>query len=124
MFLGQTFQSAGAGIMFSIMGDTADYGEYVTGVRVDGFMTSLSSLSIQLGGAIGPAAMLLIIGNLGYVPNQPQNAAVIGALGACISLVVAVCCALQAIAFLFYDMDEKKHKKIREELEKRHAEQV
>jgi Na+/melibiose symporter-like transporter len=123
MFLSQTFQSGGGGISYSIVGDAVDYGEYKTGVRVDGFLASFSSLMLKTGGAVGPAIMLAVINSLGYVPNETQNPAVLTVLRASISLVVTACCLFSVIVFAFYNMDEKKHAQIRAEIDQRHEQQ-
>jgi sugar (glycoside-pentoside-hexuronide) transporter len=123
MFLSQLFQSAAGGISYGIVGDAVDYGEYKTGVRVDGFLASFCSLMLKAGGAVGPAIMLAVINGLGYVPNETQNPAVLTALRASISLVVTACCLLAVIVFAFYNMDEKKHAEIRAEIDRRHEQQ-
>lgn len=124
MFLSQLFFSAANSITYGLIGDAVDVGEHRYGVRVDGFLASFGSLMLKVGGAIGPAVMLLIIDKLGYVPNaatQPQG--VLTALNASISIVLAICSVVGAVVFAFYNMDEKKHAEIRAEIEQRHEQQ-
>ena len=112
-------QSGSSGTGYALIPDAIDYGEYKTGVRCDGFLAAFVSFGLKAGGAIGPAVMLAWINGLGYTPNVVQNASVLNALNMCISLLPAVCCALIAILYFFWDMDVSKHDEIRLELERR-----
>lgn len=119
-FLSALFGGAAGALRYSCDGDNADYAEYKYGVRVDGFLSSFISLMLKFGGAVGPAVLMAWIGKLGYIANQPQNDAVRNALNLSMSIVPAVLAVVAAAAFfIFHDMDEKKHKEIVDELERR-----
>lgn len=117
--LANTGHSAGIATSYGLIGDSTDFGEYKSGVRVDGFVASFVSLMMKAGGAVGPAILLAVIGTLGYTPNVGQNATVLNMLSASISIVPAACCALIVVFYMFYNMDSKKHEEIRVELERR-----
>ena len=116
------FSSAGIGIAYGLIGDCTDYGEYKQNVRVDGFIAAFNSLMMKVGGAIGPAVLLIWIEGLGYVANTAQNPEVLGALNFSITLLPAIALVIIAILFLFYNLDEKRHAQIKAELDKRRAE--
>ena len=121
--LGQIFQRAGSAAAYGIVGDTVDYGELESGVRVDGFLSSFVSLMMKAGGAVGPAVLVAVLGAVGYVPNSAQQTeSVLNTMNGGLNLVTAACCFAIVILYLFYDMDEKKHDNVREELERRHME--
>ena len=125
LFVGQICVSAVGGISYGLVGDVTDYGEYKFGVRVDGFLASFVSLSLKVGGAVGPAALMLVIDQLGFVPNAAtQNIAVVNALAASISLVISACSLIAAIAFLFYKLSDTEQSRIWAELEKRRAQDI
>lgn len=116
------FQNAGSAAAYGIVGDAVDMGELRSGVRVDGFLASFVSLMMKAGGAVGPALLVAMIGAAGYTASGAQNAEVLNIINLGMTIVTALCCFLIVILYLFYDIDEKKHEKIREELEKRREE--
>ena len=116
--------TAASGLRYACDGDNTDYAEYKYGVRVDGFLSSFVSLSLKAGGAVGPAVMLAVINALGYTANEQQNQAVMNALNISMSFLPAVLLLIIGVTFwLWYDMDEQKHKEIVLTLEKRHRDQ-
>lgn len=120
IFVAQVLVNSQGAIVYSLIGDAADYGEYISGTRCDGFQYSFASLMLKLGGAIGPAALLALLDSFGYMPNQPQNAAVLNVMHCSITFLPAIIGILCFVLYSFYNMDTKMHKKIVEELHSRH----
>lgn len=118
-FLTQCIQSGAGSTGYALIPDAIDYGEYRTGVRCDGFLAALVSFGLKAGGAVGPAIMLAILGAMGYVANQVQNATVLTFLNMCISVIPAVCCIVIVLLYCLWDMTAERHEEIRVELEKR-----
>lgn len=55
------------GMFFMMIADTVDYGEYKTGIKAPGLLSSVgASFSIQLGGAFGQYVPMQIMGSKGY----------------------------------------------------------
>lgn len=125
LFISQCAMAAvGSGVVYGMFGDVVDYGEYKYGYRVDGFVSSFISLTLKTGGAIGPALIIFIIDSLGFVPNAVQNQNVLNVLSGSISILLAICAAIAIIAFLFYDLDDKKLADIRSEIDRCHEAQI
>ena len=124
LFLGQMITAAASGIASGMVGDAADYGEYMSGVRIDGFISSVLSLMQKIGSAVGPALMLLIIDKYGFVSNATvQTPEVLNVLSFGMSFAITICCVIAVVNYLFYDLDNKKLAGIRSAIEERHAAQ-
>lgn len=125
LFISQcAIASIGSGVVYGMIGDVVDYGEYKYGYRADGFVASFISLTQKAGGAVGPALMLFMLDRVGFVPNAAsQNQAVLNIMSGSISILLAVCALIAIIAFLFYDLDDEKLIRIREEIDAVHAKQ-
>ena len=57
-------------ITWSMYADTADYNEYMTGRRATAMTFAAATFSQKLGGALGSAMMLWLLGWLGYAAND------------------------------------------------------
>lgn len=55
-----------AGIIFALMADTVDYGEYISGVRAQGLLFAASSFGVKLGMGVGGAVVGYILAGTGY----------------------------------------------------------
>lgn len=115
--------SVGQGITMTVMwaleADTVEYGEYLTGVRIEGLTYSLFSFTRKCGQAIGGSIPAFILGLSGYIANQAQTPEVITGIRTAISLVP---CAFMLLAFIiiwFYPLTDKKFKEIVLEIDKR-----
>jgi len=69
------------GLMFALMADAVDYGEWRSGFRAQGFLFAASSFGVKLGMSIGGAAGAWMLARAGYVAGQPVTAAVAMAVG-------------------------------------------
>lgn len=64
-------------VMWALEADTVEYGEYLTGVRIEGLTYSLFSFTRKCGQAIGGSIPAFILGLSGYIANQTQTPEVI-----------------------------------------------
>ena len=110
---------ASGAIGYSLIPDAIDYGELKTGVRCDGFIASFVSLALKVGGAIGPALGGAALTWFGFVANAEQSATVVIMLNFSVTIVPAICALITLVLYLFYDLDDAAHAKIREELAER-----
>lgn len=62
-------------LTWSMYADTADYNERRTGRRATAMTFSAATFAQKLGGALGAASMLWVLGALGYAANQAQSGA-------------------------------------------------
>lgn len=109
------------GVHFGAIGDAVDYGEYVSGVRCDGFLSSIVSVANKAGGAIMPAIAAAVLAALGYAANEAQTPQVLNAINWFITLIPAAISALNGIFYLMYPISTEKHKEIMEELIRRRS---
>lgn len=118
-FLGSMSFYAYMGVHFGAIGDAVDYGEYVSGVRCDGFLSSIVSVANKAGGAIMPAVAAAVLAALGYRANQVQTPQVLNAINCFITLIPAGISAINGIFYLMYPISTEKHKEIMGELIRR-----
>ncbi|MFS8244770.1 glucuronide transporter, partial [Escherichia coli] len=74
-------------VMWALEADTVEYGEYLTGVRIEGLTYSLFSFTRKCGQAIGGSIPAFILGLSGYIANQVQTPEVIMGIRTSIALV-------------------------------------
>ena len=75
--LSQFFFSGFNTAIYTIIPDCVEYGEWVTGVRNDGFQYAFISLGNKIGMALGISLLALALGAAGYVSNAAQNETVL-----------------------------------------------
>jgi len=107
-------------LFFVMLGDTADYSEYVNGRRATGLVYSAGSFATKFGGGIAGAIVGAILAYYGY---EGGNAiAIQGAHEGIIMLmswVPAVVAVITAGFMLLYPLDQKKMDEITTELTER-----
>ncbi len=118
-FIGSMCFYAYMGIHFGAIGDAVDYGEYISGVRCDGFLSSIVSVANKAGGAIMPAVGAAVLAALNYVAQGEQTPQVLNAINWFITLIPAIISAINGIFYLMYPISTEKHKEIMEELIRR-----
>jgi len=115
-FIGSMSFYAYMGVHFGAIGDAVDYGEYITGVRCDGFLSSFVSVANKAGGAVMPAIGMAILASLHYVARGEQSAEVLNAINWFITLIPAIISALNGVLYLLYPISTEKHGEIMQEL--------
>ncbi|WP_106406101.1 MFS transporter [Paenibacillus solani] len=103
-----------AGLMYAMLADTVDYGEWKSGVRAQGLLTASSSFGVKFGMGIGGAiaAWVLALGH--YAPNQKQTASGLAAIQFNFVWIPFICFLLCAVLYAFYKLDEVEEKMIGE----------
>ncbi|MFP4281934.1 MAG: MFS transporter [Opitutales bacterium] len=99
-------------LFWSMIADTADYGQWKLGQRSTGLIFSTGTFSQKIGWSIGPATSLWLLGYFGFVPNVEQSADTIHGLRLIMSLIPAGFTVLAAIAVSFYAIDAKTEKEM------------
>ena len=94
-----------AGILFAMLADTVDYGEWKSGVRAQGLLTAASAFGVKFGMGIGGAlaAWILDIGH--YVPNQDQSSSALASIQFNFVWLPLICFVISIILFMFYKID-------------------
>jgi GPH family glycoside/pentoside/hexuronide:cation symporter len=103
-------------LVFSMYADTADYSQWRNGRRATAMIFSAASFSQKLGGAIAGAMIGWMLGALGYVANQEQNAGSELGIVLLMTLIPAAFALLAVIVVRFYSLSEKQVKHIQSEL--------
>ena len=106
-------------MLYAMVPDAVEYGQWKVGIRADGFVFSGTSFMMKAGGAISPALLALLMSTVGYVPNASQNATTLNLMASMVSWVPAALCLLAAILILFYKLDSKTHAKSLKEINER-----
>ena len=112
-------------VSWALMADAIDYNEWKTGKREEGTVYSLHSFFRKLAQGIGPSAVILIMGWLGYISEKGTGGQSLATaynmcwLVAALYLFSAIC-QFVGLAFI-YNLDKKTLAKMNEELEARHA---
>ena len=118
-FLSSMFFYAYMGVHFGAIGDAVDYGEYISAVRCDGFLSSIVSVANKAGGAVMPAIGAAVLAALNYTANVQQPQEILSAINQFITLIPAIISLLNGILYLFYPISTAKHKTIMDELIRR-----
>lgn len=105
----------------AIQADVIDYDELQTGRRREGLYIGLWSISRKLAAAVGVGAGLALLGAAGYAPNTAQSTEVVHMLRVLYALVPAACNLLGLFIAMAYPIDETLHRKIRAQIDARHA---
>lgn len=126
LFIGKGIGSFGygieLGILWSILPDTVEYGEYITGRRCAGVVYSLASLSIKISLTIAGIVPTIVLDAVNYVPNGVQTESCLTAIRFLNSLIPAIFLLIGIIVFSRYSLTEKRFEEIVVELTKRRNE--
>jgi glycoside/pentoside/hexuronide:cation symporter, GPH family len=103
-------------LVFSMYADTADYSQWRNGRRATAMIFSAASFSQKLGGAMAGALMGWMLGALGYVANQDQNAGSELGIVLLMTIIPAAFALLAVVVVRFYSLSEKQVKQIQDAL--------
>jgi glucuronide carrier protein len=106
-------------VMWALEADTVEYGEYLTGVRIEGLTYSLFSFTRKCGQAIGGSIPAFILGLSGYIANQVQTPDVIFGIRMSISVVPLIFITISFVIIWFYPLTDKKFQEIVGEINER-----
>lgn len=116
--LTQFFFSGFNTAIYAIIPDCAEYGQWKTGLRNDGFQYAFISLGNKVGMAIGTALLAGMLGKFGYVANQEQNEAVLLVMKHAFTTVPGIMWIVTAVVLFFYRLNKKRYNEIVEALKK------
>ena len=106
-------------LLWAMYADTADYGEWKNGRRATGLVFSASTMSQKFGWAIGAYIALMLMSQVGFVPNQIQSPESLRGLLLLFSLIPAALGILSIVLLLLYPLSDKRVDTIIAELEER-----
>lgn len=119
---------AGLGLMntltWSLEADTVEYGEWTTGVRMEGATYAVFSFVRKLGQALGGGAAAYTIGLSGYVGGAAQQSeSAEWGIRAAAGIVPAGCVLVAIAIMLAYPLTERRFREITEQVRLRRGEQ-
>lgn len=119
--LGSGFSGA---IMFALMADTVEYGEWKSGVRAEGLLSAASSFGVKLGMGVGGALGSYVLAWTGYTAElaEAQNLPEAALSGIVFNYAWAplLAAAISIVLLLFYKLD-KQYPQIMKDLKERRA---
>jgi Na+/melibiose symporter-like transporter len=110
------------GLLFALIADTVDYGEWKSGVRAQGLLASTASgIAIKLGSGLGGAIPAWLLASGGYVANQTQIPSALHMIELSFIWIPIALCLLSILILVTMYKWEKPHDEIVAELEIRRA---
>jgi sugar (glycoside-pentoside-hexuronide) transporter len=105
---------------FSLLSDSVDYGEWKSGIRAAGLLTTIgAAFCFKAGSGLGGALPAWILGATGYVPNVDQSPKALEGIVIGFIWVPALFYALAIVPVLFYGRFESLEPRIHEDLRAR-----
>ena len=99
--------------------DAIDEYDLKTGVRTDGLAFAVNGLMNKVGGGIGSAIGLALLGAYGYSQGVDITAHIVSGINIATNLIPMILSFVSVIPILLYNLTEEKIAGIRGELEKR-----
>lgn len=112
--------SPGAALIDSMVADTNEYAEWLTGTRSEGAIQAGFTFVKKMANGVGGALAGYLLAWVGYQPNAVQSAQALTGILALVSLVPAFFAFLALLAMYFYPLTEAKFAEIMVELRARH----
>ena len=106
-------------LLWTMLGDTADYSEWKTGRRATGLTFSAASFAQKAGWGIGGALAGWLLAIFKFVPNIEQSESAITGIKLMISVFPGILYMSCAILLFFYSIDHKTCVVMQKELEAR-----
>lgn len=107
--------------IMAMTGDCVDYGEWKTGTRAEGVISSVSSIGVKIGGALGSAVLsgVMVIG--GYVSGaETQTASAVSAINfAFTGMPMIMYIAIAVIYAITWRMEGQREQMRKETMERR-----
>ncbi|NMB50133.1 MAG: MFS transporter [Bacteroidales bacterium] len=106
-------------LLWAMMGDVADYSEWVNYRRATGFVFAGIVFALKAGLGVGGAICGSIIDAFGFIPNQIQTDSAVLGIKLSASLIPAFTFFIGVCALFFYPISKKMNERIQAELEER-----
>ncbi|RRO16961.1 glucuronide transporter [Saccharopolyspora rhizosphaerae] len=109
-------------LMWSLEADTVEYGEWLTGARMEGATYAVFSFVRKLGQAFGGSAAAYTIGLAGYAGGSPvQSEAALWGIRSAAGIVPAACVIIAIAIMLAYPLTESRFREITAEVADRRS---
>ena len=96
-------------VVWALEADTVEYGEWVTGLRIEGLTYSVFSFTRKCGQALGGSVPAYLLAASAYVPNAThQSPDALGAISMAFALAPSVCFSLAFVLMTIYPLTDKR----------------
>jgi sugar (glycoside-pentoside-hexuronide) transporter len=99
-------------MMYGMVPDTTEYGEWKTGTRAAGFISAFITFALKVGMAIGISSIGFLLAGMGYQAGQAQSSETLSSINMLTNLLPGVGAIVGAIVFMFYRLNRKKYNEI------------
>ena len=106
-------------LLWAMMADVADYGEWTTGIRATGIIFSGIVFGLKAGLGFGGSIAGEVLDRYGYVPNVAQTQSALHGIKMTISILPGLGFLACAVLLLFYVIDRKMTIRMMDELKER-----
>jgi len=106
-------------LLWTMIADSADYGEWTTGRRATGLYFSAAVFAQKAGWGIGAAIAGWILAASSFVPNVVQNDTAITGIKLLVSVIPGILYMSCALFMIFYKIDTKTTTLMKKELDER-----
>lgn len=110
-------------LLWAMLADAADYGEWKYGRRSTGLIYSAATLGQKAGFSIGGAMAMWVLAWFGYLANQEQTPEAILGIRLSLSLIPAAVALLGTIALFFYPLGRHEMEEMTKDLQLRRGDQ-
>jgi len=110
-------------LLWTMIADSADYGEWTTGRRATGLYFSAAVFAQKAGWRIGAAIAGWILAVSGFVANAVQNNTAITGIKLLVSVIPGILYMSCALFMIFYKIDSKTTTLMKQDLDARRAKQ-
>lgn len=109
-------KAAVMGVIFAMLADTMEYGEWKTGIRIEGLIYSGASMGIKVGTGLGSGLIGWGLALSGYVGTQTTQSATATTMISALFVWIPILVSLLMAALLFTFKLDKRYPRILEEL--------
>lgn len=107
---------------WALISDTMEYGEWLSGIRSEGFTYSVFSCVRKCGQALGGSIPAFMLANSGYMPNAPtQIETARHSIVHATTIIPAVAFMLALILMVLYPLTDRKHAELVKEINARNS---
>ena len=103
-------------ILWAMLSDTIDYGEWKTGVRTTGLSFSATMFALKLGMAIAGALTGWLLFSYGYVGGQEQSDRAVEGIMVLFTVVPAITATMGAIIIRYYKLNDQTTEFVQKQL--------
>ena len=111
-------------LLWSMMADVADFGEWSTGRRATGIVYSALVFGLKVGLGVGGAVAGWVLSLYGYVPNAAQSAEALLGIRMVASVFASIPYFLGVVCLIFYKITRQLNIQIADELAERRTKYV